>query len=99
MLLTKSEIKIIVVKIRLLSEYFLLIHKQFYEQKKDRLGITIYGHILNIYVNYKLIKRNNAIMEHVFEERNTSMGKIQILLTTKKKVQIEIDNYVTRYIL
>ena len=42
-------------------------------------------------------KRRKAIIEHVFGTIKTWMGKIPLLLTTKKKVQIEIDLYATCY--
>jgi len=42
-------------------------------------------------------QRRKAIIEHVFGTIKTWMGKIPLLLTTKKKVQIEVDLYATCY--
>ena len=42
-------------------------------------------------------QRRKAIIEHVFGTIKIWMGKVPLLLTTKRKVQIEIDLYATCY--
>lgn len=45
----------------------------------------------------KLTKERKTLIEHVFGTLKRWMGKIPVLLTGKKKVQIEIDLYATAY--
>jgi transposase len=45
----------------------------------------------------KLVEKRKAIIEHVFGTIKMWMGKIPILLTSQKKVQIEVDLYATCY--
>jgi transposase len=45
----------------------------------------------------KLIKERKDLIEHVFGTLKRWMGKVPILLTSKEKVQIEIDLYATAY--
>ncbi len=45
----------------------------------------------------KLIKNRKALIEHIFGTLKRWMGKVPILLTSKEKVQIEVDLYVTAY--
>ncbi len=45
----------------------------------------------------RLIKERKELIEHVFGTLKRWMGKVPILLTSKEKVQIEIDLYATAY--
>lgn len=45
----------------------------------------------------ELIKERKAQIEHVFGTLKRWMGKVPLLLTSKRKVQIEIDIYTTAY--
>lgn len=63
-------------------------NKQFQDQYTNRLESNKMK---------ELIKERKAQIEHVFGTLKRWMGKVPLLLTSKRKVQIEIDIYSTAY--
>jgi len=60
-----------------------------YRRKRDEMMSTL--------ESQKLIKKRKELIEHVFGTLKRWMGKVPVLLTSKEKVQIEIDLYATAY--